>query len=331
MSQVAEYWKSKRIFLYYLVTWGRVRVFGRLQVLTKASYTTLLVVPILASVWPQARNMFFWQNGGLETLLGQLQLEANRLAVSAAETGTENNYIDLVEATDRALLSLSQIAESSSFPPTLTLAFFSALFVALGHLIYQALAPSIVQQFDEDEFVDARVSSYVQNPTNEGLLAAKARIERHGSTIQSYLRIDSAYKDKAFSVEYQGVDFSNPDERLEIQPVDYIAVASRFEYRDASRSHESYVFSLRSEYLGEDMDGVKSWEPGLLAFERKSLNLWGTFAKELRRRWFNLASFAFTLYALATALILLIIVRQCVAILTVSGVELPQWVELVMF
>jgi hypothetical protein len=35
--------------------WGLVRSFGELQILTRASYVMLIVVPMLAGTWPAVR------------------------------------------------------------------------------------------------------------------------------------------------------------------------------------------------------------------------------------------------------------------------------------
>lgn len=40
------------------VNWGTVRAIGNLQILTKVSYAMLVLVPLLAAIWPQVRNWY---------------------------------------------------------------------------------------------------------------------------------------------------------------------------------------------------------------------------------------------------------------------------------
>jgi hypothetical protein len=182
--------------------WGLVRNFGELQILTRASYAMLIIVPMLAGTWPTVRIIINSYNEFLEDSASQLQgvvhdlsTQANivRVAVqdatplgydgeakSAASTAINNSaerIETLAQTIEKELAKLKQQATLSPFlPPSWALAFFAALAVTFGHMIYQAGVPEIVRQQTLREFVRDAVQEYRANPTTRLLTEALQRI-----------------------------------------------------------------------------------------------------------------------------------------------------------
>jgi uncharacterized protein YjbI with pentapeptide repeats len=88
------------------INWMNVRVFGAIHLLTKASYVSLLVVPILAGGWPVVHAFF---------------TAANQAGISGRH-------------------------QPPDLPYSLAAAFFAALSVAFGHLLYEVYADPLLKR-----------------------------------------------------------------------------------------------------------------------------------------------------------------------------------------
>jgi hypothetical protein len=107
--------------------WRFVRSLGELQILTRVSYATLVIVPILAGVW---------------------------------------TTLPLGEPASRYL------------PHSWVFAFFAALAVTLGQVIYQLRAPEIVRHSTLDQYVRDATRQYADQPTSERLETADLALDR---------------------------------------------------------------------------------------------------------------------------------------------------------
>ena len=108
--------------------WRFVRSLGELQILTRASYAMLGVVPILAGLW---------------------------------------NALPLGEPRSHYLTH------------TWVFAFFAALGVTFGQVIYQTLAPEIVRRSTREQFVREKRDEYVKQPSRDLLEAADLALDRN--------------------------------------------------------------------------------------------------------------------------------------------------------
>jgi hypothetical protein len=98
--------------------WQRVRSLGELQILTRASYAMLAIVPILAGVW---------------------------------------NVLPLGEP------------RSHYLPHSWVFAFFAALAVTFGQILYQVWAPELVRRSTRDQFVREKADEYANQPLRDRL------------------------------------------------------------------------------------------------------------------------------------------------------------------
>ena len=143
-------------------SWTTVRSLGRLEILTKVSYLALLVVPILAGAWPAVRAGVNWVNDDIRTAARNFEAVADRLeGVRADLPPSLTTPDDLLE---KVATEIRRVEEELSgralkerdLPPGLVLAFFAALFVALGHLVYQLAASETIRQQSREAFISAR-------------------------------------------------------------------------------------------------------------------------------------------------------------------------------
>jgi hypothetical protein len=149
--------------------WSRTASFGRIQILTRVSYFALLIVPVIAGVWPAVRVAVHSVAFDAEKATGRLRAANQRaqefIASMDANVPFEGNLTALLEEVETSATQveseLSQFQQSPHHMPTgLVLAFFSALCVALGHLIYQVGADERVRADSETGYRRDRNSEF---------------------------------------------------------------------------------------------------------------------------------------------------------------------------
>jgi hypothetical protein len=166
-----------------IFNWRTARSVGELQILTRASYIMLIVVPMLAGTWPTVRIIINSYNRFMEESAVRLDKAANalesqatnvRMAVqdtTTTDTGATINSSaerieDLARVVETELMRLRRQATLSPFlPPSWALAFFAAVSVVLGQVVYQSGAPEIVRRQTADDFVRSATEEYRNNPT----------------------------------------------------------------------------------------------------------------------------------------------------------------------
>lgn len=108
------------------MSWSLVRVVGEMQILTRASYTMVIVVPLLAGLWP---------------LVGA--------AIS--------RYYDILacgrQTTLQECAALQQAVVLTPLPDVWVLSFIASLCALLAHTAYQTAAPEFVRKASEQEYV----------------------------------------------------------------------------------------------------------------------------------------------------------------------------------
>lgn len=135
------------------ITWASVRSFGELQILTRASYIMLLVVPLMAGLWPTVKVLINRYNQSLSlarekmiTILERMP-EAQSLPI---ETATRDQLDIGLNAIAEVLQTVALEIESASIqasalPMVWVVSFGASLCAVLGQTLYQSAAPQIVR------------------------------------------------------------------------------------------------------------------------------------------------------------------------------------------
>lgn len=182
--------------------WTTIRTFGELQILTRASYIMLIVVPLLAGVWPAVKSGINEYNNLLSDSKVALESASQRLEFAA--TTMEKNGVTSIEVNDvidslnlrlnKIIGSYSEKAiEKDALPSVWAVAFFASLSVMIGHLLYQSLAPSLVKRFTIYDYVKEELKGFVEHPSDGHLDRAKKYAEFSDSKYEK--NIESNYKE----------------------------------------------------------------------------------------------------------------------------------------
>ena len=328
----AVYWMSSGLRRGFL-SWVFVRGLGELQVLTKVSYTLLVVVPLLAGTWPAVRLLVNQHNrvaSDVATQLEQARVELNQsindaqalvstnASPSAAVARAVQPAIDRIRvateaiatsAEDSAAQFAQRILTTVRLPWTWAAAFFAALFVSAGHFVYQLAAPIQTRSFTRDEFVHRAVDDYSSRPTESALMRAE--------------KFMSAWRPSQRDIRETGAIFG----RLE---------------QLTGRNREQYLSSLppkkimrlwaviESEYSRSFMDVdsrspiqeelVEALSPSSSDFERFRVEYGAVAEYDLTARYRQLAILAvMALYFLGMYVILLIVRVQALSVADAAG------------
>jgi len=164
--------------------WTKVRALGELQVLTKASYVVLIIVPILGGMWPAVRTVINRYNLFVEDAamtIGnsteRLEFVAQMLATttleddsaSAIQAITQNINTDLQDIVNNHAV---QALTDTSMPAVWAFAFFASLSILVAHLIYQSQAPALVRKQSAKEHVRQELKQFMETPSQATLAKA---------------------------------------------------------------------------------------------------------------------------------------------------------------
>ena len=178
-----------------LLDWRNVRGLGELQVLTRASYVMLILVPLLAGLWPGVRLVINRYNQAV-TDATVLLVAASEMLISQAERldrGSSSADAILVQETaatrvkeilqnlnSKVELLISDYSlktiEKTTLPSVWLLAFLASLFVFFAHMIYQAWAPDLIRQTRIQEFALDRRNQHAGSPSEGSLRRAVAHL-----------------------------------------------------------------------------------------------------------------------------------------------------------
>ena len=178
------------------LNWQKVRGFGELQILTRASYLMLILVPMLAALWPAVHYSVSRYNhavvdtrDALENAAVKLEHQIDRAEalISSMSPSTQdadesktgfvtraNGILESVrQRADQVVLRYSpKTVKTPHLPGALAEVFFAAFAVLLGHLFYQMFAPDTVRRQSAREFVNATKNDYAANPTEAAIRRA---------------------------------------------------------------------------------------------------------------------------------------------------------------
>jgi hypothetical protein len=202
------------MFVSRFLNWERIRSVGELQILTKASYIALILVPIMAGLWPSVRVAINHYNKVateasiiLETTQASLNAELKSIKVISATlkevaepvnlslsnyiANIENKSEELNKQVNKFLTKFNpEELDTPKLPMVWVFAFFGSLLVIVGHTIYQASAPDIVKNYTKLEFMDKRreeeIKAGITNKRDLDSLVKEA-VERYDFISQSGL------------------------------------------------------------------------------------------------------------------------------------------------
>jgi len=181
-----------------------VRGVGELQILTRASYVMLALVPLLAGAWPSVRVIINRHNEMLVATTNDFAAAAKKLndrvnamaataerptapladvtgeavrAVNGAVASLASEVSSLSAKVTEALATLRRQATLSPWlPSSWALAFFAALAVVFGHALYQSQAPDVVKRNTLIGYRRERRDAYKEQPDQYELEKALDRV-----------------------------------------------------------------------------------------------------------------------------------------------------------
>jgi len=140
------------------ISWRKIRGLGELQILTKASYIMIIVVPVLVAFWPGVQRTVSFYND----------------TVAGTKVKIENS----VSKTDAGSVTKDTVSESPKFPCILAWSFFAFLFVIFAHSIYGMCVPSIVRKHSIIDYAALKKEEYSKYPSEGMLRTASFYCER---------------------------------------------------------------------------------------------------------------------------------------------------------
>lgn len=158
--------------------WIKIRTFGELQILTRASYFMMLLVPILAGVWPAIRAGINKYNTAITDSKAALDSASERIeyiVLSASDPSKSSEQISLILNSLQSNIDLIiqdyslQVIEKTGLPSVWAFAFLASLAITIGHLVYQATAPALIQSYTFRDYISEEVKRFVETPS-EGQL-----------------------------------------------------------------------------------------------------------------------------------------------------------------
>ncbi|MCC6969280.1 MAG: pentapeptide repeat-containing protein, partial [Phycisphaerales bacterium] len=133
--------------------WGLVRGVGELAILTRASMLALVLVPILAGLWPALRSA------------------VQRYSDVHWKQGVAPRVVDWVfgsfDPTPHVVSTPAQSFLNSHMPGSFALLFFAALLVVMGRSIYQANVPQLVRERSRFDLIRDRLDEFRQAKDEE--------------------------------------------------------------------------------------------------------------------------------------------------------------------
>lgn len=321
------------------LNWRLVRSLGELQVLTRTSFIALLLVPLLAGLWPAVRLLVNQHNRAVEEAAVLLEQSADSLervlnasmlstnssgepGATASSTPPKSQSIlqDLETQAAKLILRIeshsedygSRTLDTPRLPWSLAAAFFAALAVASAHLLYQALAPEQVRRWSWEDFVLARKEDFKKHQSTETL----ERARQFSRTIYGRrVRGSEDFENERLLHRLYGCE----DEEL----AQYIQSLSNHDLSSLSE----YLHSDRPEGPPQYLNKVKAFvEKQILGEGGRHDTVMAEIERGARAEYLNLASrravgvlAAGFLYLIGLALAIQIIYVQATSVLEVAG------------
>ncbi len=174
-----------------LLEWRYVRGLGQLQILNRVSVSLLIVVPILAAVWPAVLAAVNRYNQAVYRARDALDLAADKLgqdiatyesvAGIAGENPRTNAARSEIESLKNNADSLKKhVAEylkefepkaihTTSLPTTWAIAFFASLSILFGRTVFQLFCPETVREWSLSQHVERQKDEFARAPSNSAI------------------------------------------------------------------------------------------------------------------------------------------------------------------
>lgn len=128
-----------------ILGWWLVRSIAELHVLTKATYTILILVPILAGIWSTA---IYTVNGYNQ----QINYNIEKLGVLIDSIDREKYSKDNFFSIKKNIIKINDFLEAMTIqekrlPSIWVFAFISALTAVIGQIVYSIFAPQRIKDF----------------------------------------------------------------------------------------------------------------------------------------------------------------------------------------
>lgn len=233
-------------------SWTKIRALGELQVLTKASYLLLIIVPLLAALWPGVKIVINQYNTSLHSSISILENSATHLEFESKRI--ENNLLNqnipinfnsiakntktIVEQVEVQIEEIKKnILESSikrnNLPSTWAFLFFSSLFIFIAHLIYQIFVPELIKEKNIDDYISFKKEEYAKNPSRKDLEYA---IE----AVYSFQDFEGQIPEKPTTLGKKTGEYQEENKRWEL---DMINLGSQARYLSAAERNPGAIFT----------------------------------------------------------------------------------------
>lgn len=182
------------------IDWATVRGLGELTILTRASYTLLLLIPILALAWPVLSGVSNRIDASLSKVTASSE-EVIRVIQNAEENvsnlrvKTEVDVLErIVNPTSEMLKKLEKATRDTQetaivaqnkirsldwrLPKALVQSFLAAAAIFIGQLLYQAFANQVVKENTIDQYESSKKLEYKQYSTATSLDHALTELSR---------------------------------------------------------------------------------------------------------------------------------------------------------
>lgn len=146
----------------FRIDWGLVRNFGELQILSRASYFMLILVPLLAGLWPTVTTLVNQHNQTLNHATESFDIASRQLLLYKSElpdTKIIEPFKETLDAVNAELVHVKKSVENQSIktkslPSVWALSFLASLLAVIAQVIYQLSAPSIVRNSSMREYIN---------------------------------------------------------------------------------------------------------------------------------------------------------------------------------
>lgn len=247
-----------------LARWTKVRDLASLAVLTRVSFTTLVLVPLLAGCWPALRLLIKQYNQAVDD--ANEAFKRASLDLSSASVPVDNIVGDLQarvkEIADH--YSLESIP-SADLPLVWVVAFFSALAAVIGQLVYQIRAPAEIRRLSLDEYVRQRVTAFQGTGTDAKLNYALENVSTHlGCSADELAKLVASKTDglphlhvydrrkplRGREPNGSRIPGGDSSDNLQRKKLAVIEASERYEYDDMAKMHKYSALAATLLYYG---------------------------------------------------------------------------------
>jgi hypothetical protein len=155
-------------FLRGLATWRNVRNLGKLRILTRASYLSIVFVPVVSATWPFIQAAVCQYNNVMCETAEVFNEASERLDKRLADLPHDSRVAELVRDFRKRVERwhsdfAGRTIERPFLPSTLAIAFYASLLVVFGHFAYETRCPALIKETTEEEFAAELLRGFREN------------------------------------------------------------------------------------------------------------------------------------------------------------------------